>query len=225
MPDDILQHISPDEFQIPEPSIAASWDDETQHIYSQDAHELRHPSSACSKRSTSSRQSQPCGGARKHALALSSSSGSGARATPPELPPVAGRAMSLRGSLSREEGPSHSPGGLRYSFSPGSPEKILRAKISGAEFRTECNTPSKISCTPPLAHQVTFADVELPELTEDSSAKRRRQQAAYINKSGPPPPTATIRPVSANPAACELNAAMMVDACGVDMPREVEVRT
>lgn len=230
VPEDILEHITPDEFHVSEPSISASWDDgPRQGLHSPEGqHDRRHPDSACTKSSSSSRHSQARGSTRQNALALSSSASSGATAAPPDLPPIAGSGVPLRGS--EEGGAARSPDGARYSFAPGSPNEVLCAKISGEDVHSrDCPTPSSIGWTPRqsghLAHQVTFGEVDLPEPTSDNVAKRRRQQAAHVNKFGPAVPVANIRPASANPAPCQLNATMMIDACGVDMPKEVEVCT
>ena len=222
VPEDILEHIAPDEFQIPEPSIAASWVDEPrQGLHSPGGlHDRRNPDSECTKRSSSSRHSQSRGSVQHSVLALSCSADSGARAAPQA---VAGRAMSHRGS---EEGGARVPGGSRNSFPAGRASSFLCAKTSGEDVHgRECPTPSSIGWAPPLAHQVTFGEVDLPEVNGGNIAKRRRHQAAYVNKFGPAAPVANTRPVSANPAPCQLSAGMMIDACGVDIPGEVEVRT
>lgn len=138
---------------------------------------------------------------------------------------MTGRALSARDAEEETGGEKcRTRTATHYSFSAGSPHAVLSAKICEDEESKECTTPGTLSCSPRVA-QVTVTDLELPEITEENPGKRRRQHAALINKLGPLPETATIRPVSADPTPCELNDNMMLHACGVDDPSDVEVCT
>jgi hypothetical protein len=226
VPEDILEHLVPD-LTLPEPSITASWDEDSRAL-SPSQQETAGP--GCSKRHASTRHSasrrhsrSPESSRHHRKVALSSSASTRTPADTPELPPLAGRRLSSHSMRQGHSTPDKL--GNWYSLSPGSHDKYSSPQYPGVEelSSSRTNTTSITPSKSPVA-VVSFSSMDLPEPVHEEAARHRRKQAEYVNKYGPPRPKTHIRPVSADPASCELNAAMMMDACGVDSHVDVEVR-